>query len=77
MQATMSFHQCGGNIGDAVNIPLPQRVLDVGESNTDIFYTNKRLTRNMEYLTIGVDNLPIFHGRTAIEVQSVVFLISS
>ena len=42
LQAIMSFHQCGGNIGDAVNIPLPQWVLlDVGESNLDVFYTNK------------------------------------
>lgn len=24
LQATMSFHQCGGNVGDAVNIPIPQ-----------------------------------------------------
>merc|ERR1719210_845220 len=23
LQAVMSFHQCGGNVGDAVTIPLP------------------------------------------------------
>ncbi|PSS14432.1 Beta-amylase [Actinidia chinensis var. chinensis] len=70
LQAIMSFHQCGGNIGDAVNILLPQWVLDVGESNPDIFYTNRGGNRNKEYLTIGVDNLPLFAGRTAVEIYS-------
>lgn len=23
LQAVMSFHQCGGNVGDTVNFPLP------------------------------------------------------
>ncbi|KAK9151929.1 hypothetical protein Syun_010238 [Stephania yunnanensis] len=67
LQAIMSFHQCGGNIGDPVTIPLPQWILDIGESNPDIFYTNRSGTRNKEYLTIGVDHEPLFHGRTAIE----------
>ncbi|KAG2397282.1 Beta-amylase protein [Vigna angularis] len=67
LQAIMSFHQCGGNVGDVVNIPIPKWVLDIGESDPDIFYTNRSGTRNKEYLTIGVDDKPIFHGRTAIE----------
>ncbi|XP_057455781.1 beta-amylase [Lotus japonicus] len=70
LQAIMSFHQCGGNVGDAVNIPIPQWVLDIGESNPDIFYTDISGTRNKEYLTVGVDNERIFHGRTAIELYS-------
>lgn len=69
MQVVMSFHQCGGNVGDVVNIPIPQWVLDVGETDPDIFYTNRAGTRNIEYLTIGVDNQPLFRGRTAIEVR--------
>lgn len=70
MQVVMSFHQCGGNVGDVVNIPIPQWVLDVGETDPDIFYTNRAGTRNIEYLTIGVDNQPLFGGRTAIELYS-------
>ncbi|KOM50432.1 hypothetical protein LR48_Vigan08g125900 [Vigna angularis] len=70
LQAIMSFHQCGGNVGDVVNIPIPKWVLDIGESDPDIFYTNRSGTRNKEYLTIGVDDKPIFHGRTAIEIYS-------
>jgi len=69
LQAIMSFHQCGGNVGDVVNIPLPKWVLDIGESDPDIFYTNRSGIRDQEYLSIGVDNKPIFHGRTAIEVS--------
>lgn len=70
LQAIMSFHQCGGNVGDSVNIPLPSWILKIGESNPDIFYTNRSGTRNKEYLTLGVDNQPLFHGRTAVEVSS-------
>ncbi|KAF4382608.1 hypothetical protein F8388_015436 [Cannabis sativa] len=69
MQAIMSFHQCGGNVGDVVYIPIPQWVRDIGESDPDIFYTNRKGNRNPEYLTLGVDNKPLFHGRTAVEVS--------
>ncbi|KAK9924597.1 hypothetical protein M0R45_032960 [Rubus argutus] len=70
LQAIMSFHQCGGNIGDILTIPIPYWVLDIGESNPDIFYTNLKGNRNQEYLTLGVDNLPLFNGRTAVEIYS-------
>ena len=29
MQVVLSFHACGGNVGDVVQIPLPQWVLEV------------------------------------------------
>ncbi|KAF5945022.1 hypothetical protein HYC85_015250 [Camellia sinensis] len=70
LQAIMSFHQCGGNVGDVVNIPIPSWVLEIGESDPDIFYTNRSGNRNKEYLTMGVDNLPFFAGRTAVEIYS-------
>lgn len=70
LQAIMSFHQCGGNIGDVDNIPLPQWVLKIGESDPDIFYTNRSGNRDEEYLSLGVDNQPLFYGRTAVEVYS-------
>uniref|UniRef100_A0A7N0TBN6 Beta-amylase n=1 Tax=Kalanchoe fedtschenkoi TaxID=63787 RepID=A0A7N0TBN6_KALFE len=70
LQAIMSFHQCGGNVGDIVNIPLPDWVLKVGETDPDIFYTDKSGNRNKEYLSIGVDNKPLFGGRTAVQIYS-------
>lgn len=68
LQVIMSFHQCGGNVGDSVFIPLPKWVLDIGNSNFDIFYTNSKGVRNKECLSLGVDNQPLFQGRTPIQV---------
>lgn len=70
LQAIMSFHQCGGNIGDNINIPLPMWVLNIGEANPNIFFTNKDGRRNRECLTFGVDDKPVLEGRTAVEVYS-------
>ncbi|KAF3646729.1 Beta-amylase [Capsicum annuum] len=70
IQAIMSFHQCGGNIGDDVFIPLPKWVLAIGENNPDIFYTNRSGTRNKECLSLAVDNQPLFEGRTAVQIYS-------
>jgi hypothetical protein len=68
LQVIMSFHACGGNIGDAVSIPIPAWVRAVGEADPDVYYTSPGGARNQEYLTIGVDDRPLFHGRTAIQV---------
>ncbi|KAL3509637.1 hypothetical protein ACH5RR_029038 [Cinchona calisaya] len=70
IQAIMSFHECGGNVGDTVNIPIPKWVLEIGQTNPDIFYTNRSGNRDQEYLTLGVDNLPLFGGRTAVQIYS-------
>ncbi|KAJ3670358.1 hypothetical protein LUZ60_010682 [Juncus effusus] len=70
LQAIMSFHQCGGNIGDGVYIPIPQWVREIGELDPDIYYTNKNSLRNEECLSVGVDSKPLFYGRTAIQMYS-------
>ncbi|KAG8386978.1 hypothetical protein BUALT_Bualt03G0204800 [Buddleja alternifolia] len=70
IQAIMSFHQCGGNVGDAVYIPIPEWVLAVGEKEPDIFYTNRSGTPDKEYLSLGVDKRPLILGRTAVEIYS-------
>lgn len=75
IQAIMSFHQCGGNVGDAVTIPIPEWVLAVGEEDPDIFYTNRSGNRDPEYLSLGTDNLPIFRGRTPVEVLNYLRLV--
>ncbi len=33
VQAVMSFHACGGNVGDSTQVPLPQWVLQVGDTH--------------------------------------------
>ena len=37
VQAVMSFHACGANVGDVVEIPLPDWVLEAGEKDPDLF----------------------------------------
>ncbi|XP_024364731.1 beta-amylase 2, chloroplastic isoform X2 [Physcomitrium patens] len=68
LQVVMSFHQCGGNVGDDTFIPLPQWVREVGKENPDIFFTNRKNKRNPECLTWGVDEEPVLRGRTGLEV---------
>ncbi|KAL9322547.1 hypothetical protein ACSQ67_010600 [Phaseolus vulgaris] len=70
LQVIMSFHQCGGNVGDSVSISLPKWVLKVGKTNPDIFYTNYKGIRNTECLSLGVDKQPLFHGRSPIELYT-------
>ncbi|KAL6656702.1 hypothetical protein ACP70R_004482 [Stipagrostis hirtigluma subsp. patula] len=70
LQAIMSFHACGGNVGDAVSIPIPRWVREVGDDDPDVFYTSSAGVRNREYLTIGVDDQPLFYGRTAIQLYA-------
>lgn len=58
LQVVMSFHACGGNIGDNVNIPLPEWVLNAG-SNRNIWFVDNQGLRNNEYISFGVDNIPV------------------
>ncbi|KAG0550190.1 hypothetical protein BDA96_01G318000 [Sorghum bicolor] len=70
LQAVMSFHQCGGNVGDTCNIPLPPWVLEEMSSNPDIVYTDRSGRRNPEYISLGCDSLPVLKGRTPIQVYT-------
>lgn len=70
VQAVMSFHAAGGNVGDTCKIGLPKWVLDIGDRNPDIFYTDKSGYRNKECLSLGCDDVPIFWGRTPVETYS-------
>ncbi|XP_048421751.1 beta-amylase 2, chloroplastic-like isoform X1 [Pyrus x bretschneideri] len=68
LQVVMSFHECGGNVGDDVYIPLPHWVTEIGQKNPDIYFTNKEGKRNAECLTWGIDKERVLRGRTAVEV---------
>ncbi|KAF5179482.1 Beta-amylase, partial [Thalictrum thalictroides] len=70
IQVVMSFHQCGGNVGDSCSIPLPPWVLEEISKNPDIVYTDKSGRRNPEYISLGCDSLPVLAGRTPIQVYS-------
>jgi beta-amylase len=70
VQAVMSFHAAGGNVGDTCKIPLPKWILDIGDKDPDIYYTDKSGHRNRECLSLGCDEMPIFWGRTPVEMYS-------
>ncbi|KAG6528148.1 beta-amylase 1, chloroplastic-like [Zingiber officinale] len=67
VQAVMSFHQCGGNVGDSVTIPLPDWVLEEMEKDPDLAYTDQWGRRNPEYLSLGCDALPVLKGRSPVQ----------
>ena len=58
----MSFHKCGGNVGDKCNIPLPQFV-----RNAKPFFKDQNGFVDEEYISFGYDNTPI-NGRTPIQM---------
>ena len=64
----MSFHECGGNVGDDVCIPLPHWVAEIGRNNPDIFFTDREGRRNPECLSCGIDKERVLRGRTGVEV---------
>ncbi|XP_020696744.1 beta-amylase 3, chloroplastic [Dendrobium catenatum] len=70
LQMVMSFHQCGGNVGDSCNVPLPPWVIEEMNQNPDIMYTDQSGRRNPEYISLGCDTLPVLRGRTPIQVYS-------
>ncbi|KAK1356486.1 Beta-amylase [Heracleum sosnowskyi] len=70
LQVVMSFHQCGGNVGDSCSIPLPPWVLEEMSKNPDLVYTDRSGRRNPEYISLGCDSLPVLRGRTPIQVYS-------
>ncbi|KAF0927911.1 hypothetical protein E2562_036888 [Oryza meyeriana var. granulata] len=67
VQAVMSFHQCGGNVGDSVTIPLPKWVLEEMDKDQDLAYTDQSGRRNYEYVSLGADALPVLKGRTPVQ----------
>ena len=57
VSATMSFHAAGGNVGDTCTVPLPPWVLEAGEKEPDMFYTDAAGHRNKECLSLGADEV--------------------
>ncbi|XP_057549258.1 beta-amylase 1, chloroplastic-like [Amaranthus tricolor] len=67
VQAVMSFHQCGGNVGDSVTIPLPKWAVEEMHNDPDLAYTDQWGRRNFEYVSLGCDSLPVLKGRTPVQ----------
>ncbi|XP_022158210.1 inactive beta-amylase 4, chloroplastic isoform X2 [Momordica charantia] len=68
LHAALSFHSdirltSRGKEG----VSLPQWILEIGSCNKDIYYQDQNGLSNDDYLTLGVDNFPLFSGRTALQ----------
>jgi beta-amylase len=71
LQAVMSFHQCGGNVGDKCNIPLPAFVLRAAAaSGRNVFYTAFDGWQDTEYLSGAADHAALFppNNRTPLDM---------
>lgn len=63
VRASFCFH------GDEKHT-MPTWVLQEGLVTPDIFYTDKEGNRNTECLSLGVDDVPVLKGRTAVQAYS-------
>ncbi|KAG6764613.1 hypothetical protein POTOM_032090 [Populus tomentosa] len=70
VQAVMSFHQCGGNVGDSCTVPLPKWVVEEVHKDQDLAYTDQWGRRNYEYVSLGCDSIPVLKGRTPVQCYS-------
>jgi len=65
VQIVASFHQCGGNVGDTCDIPLPAFL----QGEKDIWYKDEAGNEDREYLSLFADNVTI-QGRTPIQMYA-------
>jgi beta-amylase len=63
VQVVSSFHQCGGNVGDTCNIPLPSFVT----SASGIWYKDHAGNEDKEYVSLFADDVSI-GGRTPVQM---------
>lgn len=74
LQVVLSFHACGGNVGDTACVPLPSWVLQAGAQDPDIFYTDRPRRdglgqRNKEYISVWADDAAgVLAGRSPMQV---------
>ncbi|KAK3030636.1 hypothetical protein RJ639_035840 [Escallonia herrerae] len=70
VRAVIAFHQCGTGPGDPFWIPLPRWVLQEIDKDPDLAYSDRFGRRNMEYISLGCDILPVLHGRSPIQAYA-------
>jgi len=72
VEFVMSFHKCGGNVGDNVYIPLPRWVRKEADEmgRNRVFYTDRSGDSNDEYISCGADETVRIKGRTPVCIYS-------
>jgi len=64
LQAVMSFHQCGGNVGDSVTIPLPTWAMGPAEQK-GLLYRSRGGVVSRDCLSLSADNESVFPDKQA------------
>lgn len=72
VQASICFNGCKSS-QESLPIPLPSWVLTVGNSDPDIFFTDRSGNRYKDCLSLAIDSLPLFEGRTPLQMFSDMF----
>ncbi|KAK4601222.1 hypothetical protein RGQ29_010691 [Quercus rubra] len=70
VRAVMAFHQCATGPDDPHWIPLPLWVLQAIDKDPDLAYSDRFGRRNMEYISLGCDILPVLRGRSPIQAYT-------
>ncbi|XWS09670.1 hypothetical protein CRYUN_Cryun39dG0009000 [Craigia yunnanensis] len=63
LHVALSFHSSNGKGG----VSLPLWILEIGDVNKDIYYRDQHGFSKDDYLTLGVDQVPLLSGRTALQ----------
>ncbi|KDO34766.1 hypothetical protein SPRG_00827 [Saprolegnia parasitica CBS 223.65] len=65
IQMVLSFHSCGGNVGDECNIPIPSSWF----TRNDVWYRTRSGLSDPEYISLWADATPLDKfGRTPIDM---------
>ncbi|XP_009346548.2 inactive beta-amylase 4, chloroplastic-like isoform X1 [Pyrus x bretschneideri] len=68
LHVALSFHS---NVNSSSSrkggVSLPLWIVEIGDQNKHIYYRDQKGFSNDDYLTLGVDHVPLFCGRTALQ----------
>ncbi|GAV68812.1 Glyco_hydro_14 domain-containing protein [Cephalotus follicularis] len=67
LHVAFSFHSTKRSSNGKGGVSLPMWIIEIGNSNKDIYYRDRNGLSDYEYLTLGVDQIPLFCGRTALQ----------
>ncbi|TKY60753.1 Beta-amylase 3 [Spatholobus suberectus] len=70
VRAVLAFHQHGTGPDDPNWIPLPLWVLDEIQKDLELAYCDRFGRRNIEYISLGCDILPVLRGRSPIQAYA-------
>lgn len=63
LHVSLCFHASGDP-----KLPLPEWVSRIGELDPSIYFTDKSGKQYKDCLSLGVDDVPVLHGKTPLEV---------